>query len=194
MKKLLIGSSVGAVVLFIWSFLAWAILPIHQHAFMYNPAMSSVLQTLVDSNVSSGSFVYPMADNRNVSGFDAKFQEESQKVAEANTGKPAVVVYYKKEGYLMDFTTILKGLLFNFIAVFSACLILLPGFKNTDSFFGRWWLTLLIGVVISAAGPLINYNWMGSPWDFTVEMILDILINWSVVGLWFAFYFKNKAA
>jgi len=194
MKKLIIGSSVGAIILFIWSFLSWAILPMHQHAFMYNPAMSTVMQTLADSNVATGTYLYPMADNRNVSGFDSKYQEESQQVAQANVGKPAIVIHYIQEGYNMNAFTILRGLLFNFMAVFAACLILIPGFKNANSFFGRWWLTLLVGVVICAASPLINYNWMGTTWDFTVEMIVDILVNWSIVGLWFAFYFKNKTA
>lgn len=192
MKKIIIGSFVGAIILFIWSFLAWAILPIHLHTFMYTPAQDELLKVLADNQVETGAYGIPMADNRNISAFDTKYQEDSEKLMQDYQGKPSATVYYKKEGYNMDASTLLKGFLFDFLATLAACIILVPGFTVMNSFFGRWWLVLVLGFLLSASGPLLQYNWMGYPWKFTFDMILDNLLNWGITGLWFAYYFNNK--
>lgn len=189
MKKLLIGSLVGAIILFIWSFLAWAILPIHLHTFSYTPAQDTILKSLADANMETGAYSLPMADNRNATAFDATYQEASQKVMEESAGKPMATIYYLKEGYDMN---IPRGFFFNFLAVFAACIILVPAFTTTTSFFQRWWFTLVIGLIVNACGPLINYNWMGMPWSFTLDMVMDVFLNWAIVGVWLAWWFGRK--
>ena len=77
------------------------------------------------------------------------------------------------------------------LAVLAACILLAPAFATTTTFFGRWWLSLMVGLLITAAGPLIYFNWLGVPWDFTVDMILDIFLNWGITGLWLAWYFRK---
>lgn len=192
MKKILIGSLVGAVILFIWSFLAWAILPLHLHTFMYTPSQDSILQVLANGNMESGAYWMPMADNRNVSSFDSKYQEETERVMTESAGKPMATVLYLKEGYNMGGSTMLKGFLFNFLAVLAASILLAPAFASMSSFFGRWWLSLVVGLLVCASGPLIQYNWLGLPWDYTVDMLIDTFLNWGITGLWLAWYFKNK--
>ena len=190
MKKLLIGSFVGGIILFIWSFLAWAVLPIHLHTINYTPAQDSILKILADHDMADGAYSMPMADNRNVSGFDSKYHEESEKVMEESKGKPMATIYYLRNGYDMSVMTIIRGFLINFLAVFAACLVLVPAFKTLNTFFGRWWLTLVVGLLVTACGPLINYNWMAMPWNFTADMILDNFLNWGITGLWLASYFR----
>lgn len=192
MKKIMIGSLVGAIILFVWSFLAWAILPLHLHTFMHTPAQDAVLKILAESNMETGAYFLPMADNRNVSGFDSKYHEEGERVMKENAGKPMASVYYLKEGYTMGASNMLKGFLFNFLAVLAACILLVPGFSMSSSFFGRWWLALLVGLLLSASGPLIQYNWIGFPWNYTMDMIIDHFLNWAIVGLWLAWYFRKS--
>ena len=159
MKKLLIGSLVGSIILFVWSFLAWAILPIHLHTISYTPVQDSVLKILADANMESGAYAMPMVDNRNVAAFDSKYQQESEKLMKETAGKPMASIYYLKDGYQMN---IPRGFLFNFIAVFAACIILIPAFTTTTSFFQRWWFTLVIGLIVNACGPLITGRAIGS--------------------------------
>ncbi len=191
MKKIFIGSFVGAIVLFFWSFLAWTTLPIHLHTLMYTPAQDAVLKALADNNVETGSYAMPIGDNRNATS-SIDYHKESEKMMEANMNKPAAVIHYRKEGYEMGPMTIIKGFLINFLAVFAACILLAPGFATLNSFFGRWWLTLVAGLLITACGPLIHHNWLGVPWNFTVKMILDTFLNWGITGLWLAYYFGRK--
>ncbi len=188
MKKLFIGSFVGAIILFVWSFLAWALLPIHLHTINYTPVQDSILKILAESKMESGAYGMPMLDNRNVGGFDSKYQEESEKLMKANAGKPMATVYYLKEGYNMN---IARGFFINFITMLAACIILVPAFTTMNTFFGRWWLTLVVGLLVSCCGPLIEYNWMGMPWNYTRDMVMDIFLNWGITGLWLAWYFRK---
>ena len=188
MKKLLIGSLVGAVIYFFWGFISWAVLPIHLHTVSYTPAQDTLLQIMADAHMTDGAYSMPMADNRNVSGFDSKYREETERVMKESKGKPMASIYYLEDGYKMN---IPRGFLFDFIAVLAACIILVPAFSTTNSFFQRWWFTLLIGLIVSVCGPLVNYNWMSMPWNFTVDMVFDYLLSWGVTGVWLAWYFRN---
>jgi hypothetical protein len=177
MKKIIIGSLVGAVIMFVWSFLMWAVLPCHLHTFMYTPAQDSLLKGMAESNMETGVYGLPMADNRAMSGFNNTFHEESENL---------------KEGWNMGGMTFVRGFLWNLFALMALCIMLSGTFGNTSSFFGRWWLVLLAGVLLVTQGPLMQHNWMGFPYDFTMRMAVDIFGNWAVAGLWLAWYFGRK--
>ena len=71
-------------------------------------------------------------------------------------------------------------------------IILIPAFTTTNSYFQRWWFTLVVGLVVTVSGPLMNFNWMGVPWNYTVHMILDSLLSWGITGLWLAWFFGRR--
>ena len=116
MKKLLIGSLVGAIIYFFWGFLSWAVLPIHLHTVSYTPAQDTLLKIMADNNLKDGAYSMPMADNRNITGFDSKYHEESERVMKESAGKPMATIFYLDEGYKMN---ILRGFLFDFLALFA---------------------------------------------------------------------------
>lgn len=191
MKKLIIGSLVGAIILFVWSAMSWTMLPINLHTFMYTPAQDSILKVLADNNVPTGTYGIPMVDNRNVSGFDSKYQEDSEKLMKEKAGTPMATLFYQREDTQMGAATFMRGLLFDFLAVLAACIILIPGFVASTSFLQRWWLVMVVGLLITASGPLIEYNWMGRPWDYAMHMVTNDLLNWGITGIWLAWYFRK---
>ena len=46
MKKWLIGSFVGAILIFVWQFLSWTVFQLHEAEAKYTPAQDSILQYL----------------------------------------------------------------------------------------------------------------------------------------------------
>ncbi len=192
MKKLLLGSFVGAIILFVWSAVSWVALPVNLHTLMYTPAQDTLLKVLADNHVPSGTYAMPIADNRTAGWFDAKFKDDAQKVMKEKAGAPTATIFYKQEDTNMNATTYLRGFLFNFLAVLAASILLVPGFAADSSFLGRWWLTLVLGLLISASGPMIEYNWMGHPWNYAKHLMVDDFLNWGIVGLWLAYYFKKE--
>lgn len=192
MKKIFIGSLVGAAIMFVWSFLMWGVLPCHLHTYMYTPAQDTLLKIMAEINLETGVYGLPMADNREMSGFNNTFHEESEKVMKQYKGKPMASLFYLKEGWNMDGMMFVRGFLWNFFAVMALCIILSGTFGNATSFFGRWWLVLLAGLLLVTQGPLMQHNWMGFPYEFTLRMAVDIFGNWAVAGLWLAWYFGRK--
>src|SRR5438045_3342839 len=111
MKKLLIGSLVGAIIMFVWSALSWTVIPINLKTFLYTPAQDSLLKVLADNQVTTGAYATPMVDNRSVSGFDSKYQQECQEFMKANAGKPMATIFYKAEDTEMGGATMMRGFL-----------------------------------------------------------------------------------
>ena len=83
-----------------------------------------------------------------------KYMEDADKLMKENKGKPMATVYYLKNGYEMGAVTMMRGFLFNFLSLLAACLILANSFAAMNSFFGRWWLVFLIGMLVSASSHL----------------------------------------
>src|SRR4030095_8585413 len=94
MKRLFIGSLVGAIILFAWSFLIWGVSPLHLHTFMYTPAQDSLLKVMAGQDMATGVYNMPMVDNRKVTGMDAAYKKECHELMEANNGKPMATLYY----------------------------------------------------------------------------------------------------
>jgi hypothetical protein len=180
MNKIIIGSLVGAVIMFVWSFLAWMITPIHANTFMYTPAQDAIMKVLAESNLETGTYGMPSAPTK----------EEQMKIMEENKGKPGAAVYYVKEDPGMGGMQMCVGFILNFIMVFAACLLLI---KNMDgSFFSRWWMTMMIAVVIIFGVHLMQWNWMSHSWEYTRSFILDGVIGWGINSLWLAWWFGRE--
>jgi len=180
MKKILIGSLVGAIIMFIWSFLAWMILPVHENTYKYTDKQDAILQVLAESNLESGMYGMPSAPTK----------EEQMKIMEENKGKPGAAIQYLKEDPGMGANQYIFGLLFNFIMVFAASMLLVNNMNG--SFFSRWWMVMMFAVVIIFGIYLMQWNWMGHTWDYTRDFILDTACGWGINGLWLAWWFGRK--
>jgi hypothetical protein len=191
MKKIIIASVVGAVILFVWSALSWMVMPAHLHTFKYTPAQDSILNVLKNSGLSTGAYMIPSVDNSNVTAFDSEFQKKCQEMHKSMVGKPAATLFYISSLRDMDPMQFIKGFLYNLIAVFCACMLLSLAYQSNASFFMRWWMVMLIAVIYVMQGPMSMHNWMWEPWHYTRGFIYDAFIGWGLTGLWLAKYLRK---
>jgi hypothetical protein len=180
MTKIFIASFVGAIIMFVWSFLAWTVLGIHANTYMYTPAQDSIMKVLSESNLETGTYGMPSASS----------PQESMKVHKDNVGKPGAAIFYVKEQPVMGASMHVWGFIFNFIMVFAACTLLINNI--TGSFFSRWWMVMMIAVVIIFGVYMMEWNWMGHSWNYTRDFILDTALGWGVCGLWLAWYLGRR--
>ena len=150
------------------------------------------MKALNDVNLESGAYIMPTTDNRNVKLFDSEYQKECMKMHEAYKGKPVATIFYVKEGVNETPATVIKGYLYQFISVFCVALILAASSQKVNTFFNRWWLVMLVAVVLSVQGPLMGLNWMGLPWHYVKDMIADHIFGWGLCGAWLAWYFGRE--
>ena len=180
MQKLFIASLVGAFIMFVWSYMAWMILPIHANTFMYTPAQDAIMNVLAENNLESGTYGMPSAPAK----------EEQIKIMKENAGKPGAAVFYTKEDPGMGASQMVYGFIFNFILVFAACTLLANNMKG--SFFSRWWMVMMVAVIIIFGVYMLQWNWMGYTWNYTRDFVFDATMGWAINGLWLAWYMGRK--
>ena len=88
MKKSLIGAIVGGIIIFIWQFLSWTLINLHQPAQQYTEKQDAVMAVL-NSNLEEGGYFIP-AIPENSSWADHK------KAMTESLGKPWATIQYHK--------------------------------------------------------------------------------------------------
>ena len=181
--KLIIGSLVGAIILFVWSAISWTVSPIHAHTFQYTPAQDSVLKALalVDQ---SGAYMLPAADNN-----APDFQKHENDVRMANIGKPVAMLFLNKQQYEMGGSTFLMGFLCNWVTALLLCTLVTIAGGNTLSFGRRWAIAMIPGLIIIYAVWLVQWNWMGFPWSYLSGSVIDSLLEFAACGAWIGWWF-----
>src|SRR4051812_31624527 len=109
MKKILIASFVGAIILFAWNAISWMVMPSHLHTFQYTPAQDSILNALKNSGLSTGAYMVPSVDNRNVTTFDSEYRKKCEEMHKSTVGKPAATVFYVSSVHEMEAMQFIKG-------------------------------------------------------------------------------------
>ena len=81
MKKWLIGSFVGAILVFLWQFLSWTILPVHSGEAKYTPAQTEIMNSLSASLKEDGVYMLPTVQ-------PGASTEDHEKLMKDMEGKP----------------------------------------------------------------------------------------------------------
>ena len=104
MKKWIIGSLVGAIIVFVWQFASWTFLPVHDKSMKYSANQEQIMTTLSANLTEDGMYMMPSAPTK----------KEQQDMMKSMEGKPwATVIYHKSmntdmtmrmiRGFLVDF-------------------------------------------------------------------------------------------
>lgn len=192
MKKILIASIVGGLILFAWSAISWMMSPVHFNTFHYTPAQDSILAAMKNAGLETGAYMIPAVDNTNLSAFDPEYKKKCEEVMNKTIGKPAATFFYISSTPPMGISPVLMGLLYSFLAVLCACMLLSLAYQSDASFLMRWWMVMLIAIIYVLTGPMMGHNWMYEPWHYTKGFIIDGLVGWGLTGLWLAKYLKKS--
>ena len=178
MKKLIIGSLVGALLLFGWQAIAHMFMHHHDVAYKQVPNEAAVLTALSSSIQQEGQYMVPGMDMNAT-------QEEMQKADEAMRGKPwALITYhpvYESDMAVSSIRSFVTALL---------CVMIFVGLIGIHqrSFVGVFLKALGLGFL---TWMLVWYNqniWMQTPWDVIKGEGIDLLAGWALVGLWLGWY------
>lgn len=183
MKKWLIGSLVGGVIIFLWQFLSWSTLGIHDAAFKYHPAQDSIMRFLSSTFTEDGSYMLPTVK-------PGTSQKEHQAVAEQMDGKPwASVIYHKEFRYDMV-RPMIRAFLVGVFLVFTLIYILTRGGVPIP-------IRVVAGSVATGLftflwGPYMGHNWFDLPMEMILGDLVDALVAWGLCGLWLGWWLNRK--
>jgi ABC-type multidrug transport system fused ATPase/permease subunit len=189
MKRLVIASLVGTIILYIYLALVHTLLPIHKGDYRYTSAQDSILQVLKTGITEDGMYFLPNTPPGAESGEEEKRMEEM-------TGKPWALVMYHSA---FDFSSIafLMSFIYNLLTVIIICIALAAASNKLISFGQRLWFVMLFPLFVIFGNIMLMYNWESFPMHYLSGQIGDVIVGYFFVGLWLAWYYarleKNPA-
>ena len=183
MKKWLIGSLVGAILLFAWQFISWAAAGLHDGEYKYTPQQDQIMNALSSNIKEDGQYMIP----RTPIGAS---QEDHEKFMKDMVGKPTAVVAYKTAYEYNMVSSIVRGFLVDLVLVL--LLIYVLG-KRTDLSLGSVYMaTLAIGFIAWLWYPYTEHNWFQTPMAIITGALMDWIIAYSILGLWLGFWLRRS--
>lgn len=183
-KQLVLGSVLGAIVLFIWSMIAWEMIPWPGTPLRAFANEDAVTQAIVANAPASGNYLLPNPDMKGLTA------DQQQKAMDKMAQGPIVFAAVRRE----PFTSMAKPLVIQFltqlVVALIACFLLLQ--TSGLAFKCRVLFLTLIGLLIFVGGHVDEWNW----WSFSNAYMLmqfgALVIGWFLASLVMSSVVKGK--
>lgn len=180
MKKQLIATLVGGILLFLWQFLSWALIPVHKAEYGYTPNQDKIIEALNQNLTEEGTYMLPMPAPGSSS-------EQQQATMESYMGKPwAQVTYHKAMSTEMGMN-MFRGLVIDFVAVW-LFIWLLSGASNL-SIATVVPKAVAVGVIGYLTIPYLNSIWFETS---SLAHLVDAFVSWGAVGAWLGWWLPRE--
>jgi hypothetical protein len=181
MKKIVIASLIGGIIIFIWQTLSWTVLYMHHSGQEYTSKQDSIMAFMNTQFSEDGSYLLPNYPK-------GTSYEEMQKTMNTRDGKPWMQIQYHKELNVNMGANIAKGLVTDIVIVALLCWILM---KMTDAGFGKIFMAcLIVGIIVFLNSPFTIHIWY--PKADLGAHFTDAVVSWGLCGLWLGWYLKRK--
>ena len=186
MKQTLTAALVGGVILWVWGFLAWVVLPLHTSSMHRIANEDAVIEAMRPAMDAKGVYVFPSMpeDRMNQAAMDAWTQKYQR-------GPKGMIVYDPQGSDPMMPSQMIAGLIIFILTAFIAAWFLARSTAAASSYFSRVIFCGMLGIFVSFATHLTAWNWMGYPLDFTTAMAVDAIVGWLLAGLGIAAIMKT---
>jgi len=180
-KHWIIGSLVGAIIVFAWQGLSWMVIGIHDKQMKYTPAQDEIMNVLSAKLTEEGLYSMPSAATK-------KEMEEKAKEME---GKPWAAVIYHKEYHMNIAMRTTRALLVDLFLAVSLIYVLTRG--GVVPFPSRVFsASVAWGLAFFLAGQYMGHVWFDLPWHMITGDLIDNVVAWSLCGIWLAWWLNRK--
>jgi hypothetical protein len=178
MKRNLIASVVGGIILFFWQFLSNSVLNIHRPMMNYTAKQTEILDYL-GKNLGEGHFYLPNTP-------DGTSMEESQKIMTTYMGKPFAQISYHNTSAEGMSTQMIRTIIIDILAVF--LLVLVFSKMNYPSFTDILLSSLAIGFL-----SYLTTSYATSIWYETKSLpdLIEGTVSWGLVGAWLGWFLRR---
>lgn len=183
MKKWLIGSFVGAVIIFVWQFLSWTVFQLHEAEAKYLPAQDSVLSYLSTQFKETGTYMLPTVP-------PGTSQEKAEELGKTMDGKPWATLTYRTS-YTHDMARpMIRGFLTGLVMVF--CLIYILTRAGTPAGIRIFAASIAMGLITFLWSPYMMHNWFQTPVADLWGPLTDSLVAWGLTGIWLGWWLNKE--
>jgi len=187
MKKILLAGVVGGLVMFLWSFAAWELLPLHTSTIRKMSNEDSVMVAMKAGMDRQSVYMFPAYPR---SGDRTEMEKWKEKASQGPMG----MVVYSPAGPTLGLPAMMGiGLLDMIFTAMLAAWLLSRSTAAKSGYFTRVMFCGMLGLFLCLAVHVANWNWMMYPVDYTTGWIADSLIGWVIGGIGIAAFVKPAA-
>jgi len=190
-KNLALATVLGAIVLFIWSALAWMIIPWPGEPMRSFTNEQAVVDAIKANAPQSGNYLLPNEVKRTPGMTDEQYNAAMKTAGDRMSTGPMVFAAVRLDGVSMT-KPMIVGFITDVLAVFLGCVLL----RQTDrlTYKGRVAFVAGLGLLIFAAAHLNDWNWWGFSTPYTLMQLGAVFIGWLLAGLVMAKFVRGKTA
>lgn len=185
MKKIVIATLIGALVVFAFQAMSWMVTPIHADTLRYSEHDAEIHAFLSERLKDDAVYSFPGKP-------PGMSESEHQEQMAAHANEPWMVVTNHTSMDMDMSGNMLTGFLYSVLSVLIIVWILTAGASVFTSFGSRFFICVLFGVFLVLNSSLADMNWWSAPWHFVQGELIDGLVTWSLCGLWLGFYMKPE--
>lgn len=183
MKNAIIGSIVGAIIIFIWQFLSFGAINFHRPAQDYTDKQEAIMNFLNGQGLKEGGYILPSAPA-------TASRDEVDAAMKASDGKPwARIEYHNSAPNNMKamMMNMIRGFLVNVFIVLLFCWLIR---KMVDPRFG----TILASALVVGLIAFFNEPYTGFIWYKTFDIwasFFDAIVSWGLTGIWLGWWLRK---
>jgi hypothetical protein len=191
-KQLALGALLGSIVLFIWSALAWMIIPWPGDPLRSFTNPDAIEQAIKTNAPQSGNYLLPNEVKRTSGMTDEQYKKASEEAMNRMTRGPMIFASVRLEpmGSMGRYLAI--GFLTQFVAALLATFLLMQ--TCGLSYKCRVVFVTLIGVIIFVGGHVDEWNWWSFSNSYMVMQLGAIVIGWLLASFVISAVVRGKSA
>ena len=179
MKKHILFSIIGGVILFMWQFLSYAMPDFHKSAHAYTPLQDSIMNQLDKLGLEQGMYMLGMPNPDNPEEVDLSWNEEYSTWA---------ILNYRINDSNSMALPMTRGVIITIII--AAMLFWLFKQKEDSSLLNKLLISVGVGFISFLYVPYSNFIWYKAP-DIYAHM-MDGIIPWLILGFIGHLFLKPK--
>ncbi len=195
MKKVILAGITGGIILWIWGFIAWVVLPLHLSTVTPIPNETEFLGMLKHSLPAPGVYEFPTMP-RETAGQTPADQEAAMAayMAKYEAGPTGMIFYDPagKDPFMVN--QMISGLLIFILSAAIVAWLLSRSTAAAESYLSRVIYCGMIGTLLAVACHLSAWNWMGYPADWTRALMIDSILAWLLAGMGISAIIRQKPA
>jgi hypothetical protein len=179
MKKYLIGSIVGGILMFLWQGASWMGIGIHNNDMKYTAAQEQIMPVITANLKEDGAYQMPSAAT----------MKEKEELMKTMDGKPVVTIIYQNSMKIDMTMRFIRCILVDIFLVISLIYILTRGgipiarrvFSGSVAFgLATWLWTQYMGRI-----------WFDLPWHMITGQLIDSIVAWALCGIWLGWWLNR---
>ncbi len=183
MLRVILGGLAGAVTLFVWGMLAWMALPIHEGTLHRLPDERMIVADFLDKGLKTGVYQSPMPAEPKPDATAADGEAVMKEWIDRRLAGPNFLLIYRAEGsHPMSPLVFGRGFAMNLTATLIAAFLVSLCGARCPTWIQRTGVVAMLGLFTALMGHGNLWNWMDFPNDWTIAMIVDQLLGWTIVG------------